>query len=161
MTAFLFIRHGQAEPGAWNLPDADRALTSHGRAEALVAFRRLADRGLQPSRIVASPFLRARQTAECLGEALGGQIPVDHWEGLVPSGSLESAEWWLRALAEQAPAGDTLAVVSHQPFLGDLVALLTGRDLSIPPASVTVVDLREGVFHFREHHPAALQGAGA
>ena len=71
------LRHGIAvEPGTPGFAhDADRALTPEGErklgkiAEAMEAME------LRFDRVLSSPYLRARQTAEIIAKALGLTIP--------------------------------------------------------------------------------------
>lgn len=53
------LRHGEAEPHASR--DSERRLTAHGRKEVLQSAARLA--GLPLDGILASPYVRAQQTA--------------------------------------------------------------------------------------------------
>ena len=77
-TRLLLVRHGESEG------NRDRTFTQHpdvpltpfGREQARAAARRMATR-YRPSRIIASPFARARQTAEIIAEALGLSVEFD------------------------------------------------------------------------------------
>nr|WP_262923740.1 MULTISPECIES: phosphohistidine phosphatase SixA [Pseudomonas] len=109
------MRHGEAEPRANS--DAERRLTAHGREQVLRSAARLLGQPLQA--ILASPYVRAQQTAALVHEALGFAEPVrtvpwltsDHDAGQV-IGELE------RLGLEQ------VLLVSHQPLVGTLVGLL-------------------------------------
>ncbi|MCO7634885.1 phosphohistidine phosphatase SixA [Pseudomonas guariconensis] len=109
------LRHGEAEPRANS--DAERRLTAHGREQVLRSAARLLGQPLQA--ILASPYVRAQQTAALVREALGFAEPVrtvpwltsDHDAGQV-IGELE------RLGLEQ------VLLVSHQPLVGTLVGLL-------------------------------------
>ncbi|MCO7517455.1 phosphohistidine phosphatase SixA [Pseudomonas guariconensis] len=109
------LRHGEAEPRANS--DAERRLTAHGREQVLRSAARLLGQPLQA--ILASPYVRAQQTAALVHEALGFAEPVrtvpwltsDHDAGQV-IGELE------RLGLEQ------VLLVSHQPLVGTLVGLL-------------------------------------
>lgn len=61
------LRHGEAEPQARR--DAERRLTAHGIKEALKSAAQLAGQPLDG--ILASPYVRAQETAELVREALG------------------------------------------------------------------------------------------
>lgn len=107
------MRHGQA---TWSAPsDAGRPLTDYGRREVRVTVEQLS--GLGIDRIVASPYLRARQTAEIASKAL--QIPVETLEGITPDDSP-------RAALECLPETGNVLVVSHMPLVAGLTALLCG-----------------------------------
>jgi phosphohistidine phosphatase len=108
------IRHGLAADGG---ADEARPLTDEGRAriaEEAQALRRL---GAQFDRLLHSPLLRATQTAEALADlVLGTSSPTPRLV-LAPSEEL---------LAELA--GESVALVGHEPWLSELVAwLVTGE----------------------------------
>jgi broad specificity phosphatase PhoE len=72
---FWFLRHGQTD---WNARDlaqgnVETCLNATGLAQAEAAAVKLRQRGI--GRIVSSPLMRARETAEVVGEALG-IVPV-------------------------------------------------------------------------------------
>ena len=71
-TRLLLVRHGESEGNRDRTftQNPDVPLTAFGREQARVAAHRMAGR-YHPSRIVASPFTRARQTAEIIAEVLG------------------------------------------------------------------------------------------
>jgi len=115
MELFL-IRHGIAVPGSASLADADRPLTPQGRqrfAQAVVGLQRL---GVRLDRLYHSPWLRAVETAALLRPILRGEAVSSAALARPPSQNL-----W------QEIAGTHVALVGHQPWLGELVtALLTG-----------------------------------
>jgi len=81
--------------------------------------------------VVASPLLRARETAEALGF---GDPEVD--ERLAPGATPLD----LRDVA--AAHGGTVIVVGHQPDCGKAVAALAGIDEpSFPPCAHALVEL--------------------
>jgi broad specificity phosphatase PhoE len=117
----VFARHGQTAPNRDGLVlgRADPELTEEGHRQAellAVALRR------EPvAAIVTSPLLRARQTAEPMGEACGVPVEVDDrlieidwgaWEGRA-TGSLAKTDvdrW--KAEDGTAPAGESLDSLS-------------------------------------------------
>lgn len=146
MDRVIVIRHGPAEDARPGSPDEARALTEGGRIVAREAFLALAARFPRPRAILASPFLRARQTAALLEEVFGGGLPVEPWLELIPSGRIPSVEAGLRARLETEPGPGSLAVVTHQPLVSELVAHLTGRRLAFPPAAWAVMAFEGGRF---------------
>ncbi|ACG71545.1 putative phosphohistidine phosphatase, SixA [Anaeromyxobacter sp. K] len=128
------VRHAKAEARAGD--DADRRLTPDGRDgfAALVARLRgrLAIRG-----VIASPYARARETAELLAAATGAPLEVDP---RLAAGTCGGAE--LLALARAA--GDGAALVGHNPEVAEAVALAAGRGLEVRPGTVAAVDLGAG-----------------
>lgn len=147
----LLIRHGLAQDPLPGMKDADRALTPEGWDRTRAAMRGLIRRGLVPTRGISSPYRRAVETMTCLRETAGTDFPVSCWEGLVPEGSASLAETWLRGeLAEAGPEA-VIALVSHLPFIPELVDRLCGTWVSAKKASCTVIDWDGQGFRFREH----------
>lgn len=159
MITFLLIRHGIAEEPRTGHRDCDRALTAEGWAKTRAAMRGLVSRGYVPVRGVASPFRRAAETLTCLKEATPEGFPVGTWEGLEPDGSCGQAEAWLMGLVTEAQPSDTLALVSHQPFLSNLIFHLTGAEVEMKKASCAVLHWQGGRFELAAHFgPAELRG---
>ena len=78
MKTLLLLRHAKSSWGDSDLRDFDRPLKEKGRAGAALIGAHLAVTGCRPDAIISSPALRARQTAECIVEALidTGTAPV-------------------------------------------------------------------------------------
>ncbi len=72
----ILVRHGESEGNRDRTftQNPQVPLTPHGREPARAAALRIAQQ-YRPSRIVASPYVRAWQTAEIIGAVLG--LPVD------------------------------------------------------------------------------------
>ena len=96
------------------MPDELRALTPRGTADAARMARWLRERLPPECRIVVSPAVRARQTAEALG------LPFETKSELAPGASVVDvlrASGWPDAIA-------TTLVVGHEPTLGHVAAHL-------------------------------------
>ncbi len=128
------VRHGKAERDAAG-GDAARQLTPEGRARFFALAGSLAER-IEISRIVTSPFARARQTADILAAATGA--PVAESPGLAPGCS--SARGLLE-LAHGEGAG--VALVGHNPEMADAVALAAGHGQKMRPGAVAALDLTD------------------
>ncbi|KAF0863694.1 phosphohistidine phosphatase SixA [Pseudomonas sp. LD120] len=115
------LRHGQAESHAPT--DAQRPLTAHGRDEVLGSAAQLI--GQPISAIIASPYVRAQQTAQLVREVLGfaGEVRTVPW--LTPDANP------LQVL-EHLDSADNLLLVSHQPLVGNLIGLLLNGHLHAP-----------------------------
>ena len=130
MRVFL-VRHAEAADGH---PDDLRELTPAGREDARALGKQLAADGVQPAALLTSPLLRARQTGEELGRALGVAPEPD--ERLAPGATTAG----LRAAV--AGRGEMVVVVGHQPDCGRIAAELTGGpEPRFPPAGVVAVEL--------------------
>jgi phosphohistidine phosphatase len=88
------LRHGEAEPRANT--DAERRLTAHGREQVLRSAAHLLGQPLQA--IIASPYVRAQQTAALVHDTLGFAEPVRTVPWLTPEAmcsrsSAKSSAW--------------------------------------------------------------------
>lgn len=108
----LLWRHAEAEDG---FPDASRALTKRGRKQAQHMAAWLAQHLPEDADILASPAVRAQQTAEALGRPFQTSRQLD--TGTDAAHVLAAAGW---------PDGNrrTVLIVGHQPTLGRVAALL-------------------------------------
>jgi len=137
----LLMRHGEAESTFSR--DSDRALTSLGRGEASAAALRIAERQLLPDRTIASPYLRAAQTAAIVTETLKVP-PADSSPLLTPESDPNLA---VQMLAEQGEECQSLLAVLHQPLISRLILHLTG---DVQPMSTANVAVLEGELLDRE-----------
>lgn len=110
----ILWRHADAEDGA---QDFARELTGKGHKQAARMAAWLDARLPKEARILASPAVRAQQTARALAREVETSEEVN--TGATPAALLKAAGW---------PGGHgTLVVVGHQPTLGAAAALaLTG-----------------------------------
>jgi phosphohistidine phosphatase len=125
--AFYLVRHGAAE-GPGSQGDAARRLTPEGRE----SFRRLVEglrAELRVARVLASPFVRALETAQVLGAALG--VEVEEREELAP-GTSSGATLLVIAL----DAGPGVALVGHNPEIGEAIAAALGKGPPVPPGTI-------------------------
>jgi phosphohistidine phosphatase len=153
----LLVRHGIAEDRSEDRPDGLRALTPAGRRRTTAVLERAVALGLAVDRLVSSPLVRARQTAElALGAGLApslelatalepGADPLPllaRWLASTPKpvapqplGGGRSADEDLPAAADSPGALPlSMALVGHEPDLGDLAATLLGA----PPGSIAL-----------------------
>lgn len=122
------LRHGDAEADQ-GLGDAARRLTEKGEAQAAAAGRAMASLGLNVDTCLASPRVRAFDTAVIACSAL--DVPVEVSEP-VGDGSYDSLE-----LA--AGRGDTL-IVGHEPNLSMEVARLTGANIKMKKGGLAILE---------------------
>ena len=151
------LRHGQAEANAPS--DAQRQLTEIGREEA----RRMAGRLLNEpiDVILASPYVRAQQTAELVREALGLRRAIVTVDWATPDDDALAA---LDYLAERSEMN--ILLVSHQPLVGQLLSLAVDghrqRYYPMPTAGLALLETplpAAGIATLLElHSPASLAG---
>lgn len=148
MTDFelLLIRHGVAQEWSPN-GDAERSLTPEGQTQIARSVAGLETLGLDFDRAMASPYLRARQTATAhcarlLRDSLG-DVDFEIWPGLVPSAPADATLAEILARGSQLRDGMRLAVFGHNPNLSTVISLLFAGHAG------AMVNLRPGdVAHF-------------
>lgn len=131
------MRHGHsptsAEAGVKT--DAQRPLSDKGRADARRVAEALLKRGGRPALILHSPLLRAVQTAAAAADAL--KCPA---EAFVPLDNTLPPQEVLDALEKRAGGVAELLAIGHQPQIGELANLLTGRTFDFRPAGIVAVE---------------------
>jgi phosphohistidine phosphatase len=132
----FLVRHAIAhdqDPVNWP-DDADRPLTEEGEELFRQAARGLARIVPSVDAVLASPFVRAWQTAEILAKDAGWPAPerCEALEAGRPTGGI------LKAMRQRQGLG-SLALVGHEPDLSDLAArLLAGREEAL------VIEMKKG-----------------
>ena len=123
MHAYL-LRHGEAADLApdGGFRDEQRELTGKGIEKLHMACKSYARLMMPPDRILHSPLIRARQTAEILAEHTGSTGDLVANDGLTPNANPAMAVDILQG--ELLDGAEAIALVGHQPHLGDLLGLL-------------------------------------
>jgi len=107
----ILWRHAEAESG---MPDAQRKLTEKGHKQAKQMAAWLNRQLPQDARILASPAVRAQQTASALQRAFETSDAINTSAG--PEAVLGAIGW--------PDTEGVVLVVGHQPTLGQLAARL-------------------------------------
>ena len=116
------IRHAQAEDRGEKWPDdAKRPLTEMGTRQMRKAAKGLARLGVRLDVILASPLVRAQETAQLVAAAFDPLPPIVTAVSLVPDGHFTGL---LADLQKQARDG-CIALVGHEPSLGEFASRLT------------------------------------
>ena len=123
------IRHGLAEERGGQWPDdAKRPLTEEGIERLRKEARGLMKVGVTFDVILTSPLTRARQTAEILGAGLEPRPTLTNIDSLSPDGSYTAV---MGDLAKHSRK-ERIALVGHEPSVGELAARLIGSRHPIP-----------------------------
>ncbi len=138
----ILVRHAIAEEreefAASGLADDLRPISEVGRRKMEQGARGLATLLPGLDRLVSSPLVRARQTAEIVAAAFGG-TPIVETATLAPGAEPGRFLDWLAGRRWRAEA---VAAVGHQPHLGRLAAhLLAGGD---PSAEAVEIEFKKG-----------------
>jgi phosphohistidine phosphatase len=128
------VRHGKAEAGT---DDAARRLTEEGRKAVHRVARRLSEAHIQVDMVEHSGLARARETAEIMAAAVGGDVVA-----VTDLGPSDNVAAMVRRLGDRTE--DHVMLVGHLPFMERMAAyLLTG-------------DADTEIFHFRAGAVACL-----
>jgi phosphohistidine phosphatase len=133
-----FLRHGIAEEQSSTGRDADRRLTDEGVAEMEAVAAGMAVLGLRFDRILCSPRVRARHTAEIAAAALGQgeQLAVE------PALGYGCGLSELRELLAGVEGKARVLLVGHQPDLSlNVGALIGGGRVQMKKASLACVEV--------------------
>lgn len=156
------IAHDRADPAC--PPDPERELTDEGRKKTRRSALGLGALGLLPTRVLTSPYRRARETAALVADALDvppAQITVT--DALLP----DAAPYALFHALFAFQAGDeTVVCVGHAPSLDRVLALaLTGKSAPVTElkkagaALLEVADLPQASGHLVWLMPPRALGA--
>jgi len=121
MVKLYLVRHGIAAETEEYTEDAVRPLTSEGKQKTKQVAEQLFNLGLRFDLILTSPLVRARQTADIL-KAKGLSSQLEESTHLTPEGNIYSwLTWWEEW---QNQGGNNLALVGHEPNLGEWTEIL-------------------------------------
>jgi phosphohistidine phosphatase len=124
------LRHGEAEQGS---PDAERKLTEKGERQSRAVGAALEKMGVKPDACLASPKVRAADTAKLACEPLGVEVQL---EPRLAGGPFDADE-----LA--AGLGDDVLLVGHDPDFSMAVHGLTGAQVRLKKGGLAGVDRGE------------------
>ncbi|MGW4521679.1 SixA phosphatase family protein [Amycolatopsis sp. NPDC004378] len=117
----VILRHAKS---AWpdGVPDHQRPLGPRGLRDAPKLGRWLGDNGYVPERVLCSTARRTKDTWALVAAELPGQPVVEYADDLYGAGPEE----FLDAVRRIPDAVTTLALVGHEPGVGELTLQLAG-----------------------------------
>jgi phosphohistidine phosphatase len=130
----IVIRHAEAG-WAGSGGDRDRPLTPRGVEQAVRLGQALAAVGWVPEVVVHSEALRTTQTWAHMAAPLGGDPNVASSWALYHEGPAA----YLQAAAQHGGVAGTVALVGHNPVVGELVELLAGQRLRFGTAHAALL----------------------
>jgi phosphohistidine phosphatase len=139
------IRHADAlalgERGITD--DTVRPLSERGENEARQVAKILQKKGMALEKLVSSPLVRARQTAELIVKNWEGQQPEIHvCDELAPAAKPRKLAKFLRKLG-----GEHLALVGHLPHIAHWACWLIGArkaQIEIAKAGIALITCGDG-----------------
>ncbi|MCC7437286.1 MAG: phosphohistidine phosphatase SixA [Armatimonadetes bacterium] len=129
------MRHGIAQPAELGISDSQRPLSEQGTLQTALVAKGLRQLGVRLDRVIASPLLRAQQTAEIVARILELPDPVLTDARLAPYGSFDT----ISQLIQEHRDAERLMLVGHQPAIGEGLSGLCGRgELAVEMGTATV-----------------------
>lgn len=123
------VRHAIAADRGSEWPDdAKRPVTERGVARFRECVKGLDELDVAIDEVFTSPLVRAKQTAELLAAGVDGKPPVKLLEALAPGHTAAAVMAQLAKLAKRR----RIALVGHEPDLGELAAHLIGAQRALP-----------------------------
>jgi phosphohistidine phosphatase len=117
------IRHGLAEERGDKWPDdAKRPLTDDGMSRMRKSIRGLSRLGVSFDVVLTSPLVRAKQTAEIAAGGVSPRPSIVTIDSLSPDGTFAAVVADLEKHAKKT----RIALVGHEPHIGELAARLIG-----------------------------------
>jgi phosphohistidine phosphatase len=127
--SLYLVRHAVAADRGDAYPDdTKRPLTPRGALRFRRAVKGLASLDPRIELVLTSPLVRARQTANILAELLPSRPPLEEIDPLAPGASFDAL---MRALASHGRLSG-IAIVGHEPGMGETAARLVGARSPIP-----------------------------
>jgi phosphohistidine phosphatase len=139
MRRLLLLRHAKSD---WDVPvdhDRDRPLKRSGEEHARLMGEFLSAIGHVPDRVVTSPAVRARRTAELAAAAGKWTSPVELKPELYDASPFAA----LRVMQGTDDRHETLLLSGHEPTMSELVLELCSGRVGFPTAAVARIDLPE------------------
>ena len=116
------LRHGIAEDEGPKGDDRSRRLTPRGRARMRAAAAGMRALALRFDAILTSPLVRTRQTADAVASAFTVRPHIVASDSLAPGGTFQA----VLAELEKHPRRTRIALVGHEPGIGELASRLSG-----------------------------------
>jgi len=135
----LLLRHADAgDPAAWDGPDADRPLSKKGRRQCNRLATFLAASSMKPDVILASPKVRAAETAEAVATVLGLEVRLE--PRLAAPLEIEV----LAAILADAGRPQRPMLIGHDPDFSDVASELVGAPVMLRKGALIRIDLPAG-----------------
>lgn len=116
--------------------DSERPLTDKGKKKMRQIAKGLRTLGADFDLILASPYVRAKETAEILADVFKVKTDIAFSDNLIPMGDPDL----LIAEMNEKYSANSIALIGHEPHLTALISLLiadnTGVDITLKKGGV-------------------------
>ncbi|PID83693.1 hypothetical protein CSB09_04770 [Candidatus Gracilibacteria bacterium] len=142
----IFIRHAKAVSShAWQGDDFDRPLSSSGEESLRILGQYLQITGMRPQKVISSPALRTRQTAEFLAQKFGIEA-IDFIDELYLPEKKEAQKIYKKVLHAVPDETDIVLIVAHNPEISQMVEYFSDeRTPEMKTGSISLLALSEGL----------------
>jgi phosphohistidine phosphatase len=137
MRRLILMRHAKSDWDAVYDSDRDRPLNERGAAAARRMGEALSAAGEAPDKILSSPAIRARTTAELAAAAGDWGATLEIRDELYGA----AAERVLKTIQAAGGEAQRLMVVGHEPTTSQTVSLLCGATARVATATAIGLDL--------------------
>jgi phosphohistidine phosphatase len=151
MKTIILMRHAQAEPGAGEVKDFDRPLTSKGRKDAEKIAQYIKGHFEKPDCIYCSSAKRTHETAMALHMATGTE--------LIPMKEFYHADisFFLNFIHSLDAEQSLIVITGHNPIISALASHISNENIELKPSDFAAIRLKnmkwkeklepEGCFH--------------
>ena len=137
MKTLYLVRHAKSSWSKPQLADFDRGLSKRGKRDAPLMGGRLAEHGVCPDLILASPAKRAKKTAKIIAKAIGYPQKNIVFERDIYSTSVKGL---LRLLQKESNNNSFIFLVGHNHTITEFAELLTGCRLdNLPTCGIVAI----------------------
>lgn len=137
MKRLILMRHAKSDWDAAYASDRDRPLNERGAAAARHMGTLLTRAGEVPDKILSSPALRARTTAELAAAAGGWEAAIEICDELYGAAPGEV----VGTIHGKGRGSQRLLVVGHEPTTSHTVSVLCGGRVRVSTATAVGLDL--------------------
>lgn len=126
MKTLYFLRHAKSDWTDLSLSDHERPLNARGRRACIKIGLAMRALGIQPSLVLCSTAVRARETLDRVTSAGNLSWPVALEQDLYGAG----VDRLLSLIRQQSDTHESLLLVGHNPGFQDLILGLSGDEAS-------------------------------
>ena len=137
MKKLYLLRHAKSSWDDANLADFERPLNDRGERTAPFMGKFMRENSFEPSIIISSPAVRAKQTAVLVKEAADYPCELRFDDRIYEA----SPRTLLQVVSEIDATHQTTMLVGHNPGMEAFICLLTGDLESMPTAALAVIDM--------------------